>query len=191
MPASGDPIDFSQAIATPSGRLGRSAPARSTRRQARRRCAGRRRPSQPSIRRPLTFWSPRDEPPIDYSRAGSGRSGRSDRSTWSTFRRFARRCRAALNRCRGSSSARELDKQTAPLHRRRGSRRVAALGSVEPRRDRHADSVQSRLSRRRRVLHRDVRVRPQVRVRHARLARGLSRSRRRGRRHRGPRVEPG
>ena len=67
--------------------------------------------------------------------------------------------------------ARQAD---APLHGRRGPRRLAALRSVEPRRDRHADPVQPRLPRRRRLLHRHVRVRPQVRLRDARLARRTS-----------------
>ena len=109
-----------------------------------------------------------DAPPIDYSkpRTDVGRSA-DPRARYSDRFAVGREAHRIAARRARRARARQAD---APLRRPRSSARVAAVGSVEPRRDRHADSVQSRLSDRRHLLHRDVRVRPQVHLRHARLA---------------------
>ena len=132
-----------------------------------------------------------DEPPLDLS--GSDSAYRVDSEPLERGRDPRRRAvrrpdhveaHAGAARHPRRARARQAD---PPVHRRGGARGVAAVRSGEPGRDRHADPVQPRLPRRRQVLHGDVRVRPQVRVRHARLAVRVPRPRRRDRRHRGPR----
>ena len=165
MPSGGDPIDFSQ------GRSGRDAgptidpdePRSTIRTRTVPRCDRRRRRSErvgaveqtrgtPRRRRSAAARSRHERrAPVDYSRHATPTSTHDQgRSTCRSIAVAVAAHAVAAGHPR-RPRAREAD---APLHGRRGPRRLAALRSVEPRRDRHADSVQSRLPRRRRVLHR-------------------------------------